>query len=174
MKTKLFVTVLLSAIGLLLVVGGASRAQPLDDQQMIHPSTISNTVYLPIVQQPPCTYIPHAAIYASVNKPVVNVGEIVTFTGGLVNDCTSVGHPYYGMLTRQEGILSPTHVEAYGYPPGIRYGSSQMITFTTQAVGTGVVTVTVGVLYETFNPARPYVYYYDIVAASPIVMRVLP
>jgi hypothetical protein len=173
MKTKLFVTILLSVIGLLLVVGGVSRAQPLDDQPMIHPSTISNTVYLPITQRPPCTYVPHIAMYASVNRPVVKVDEIVTFTGVLVNKCTPVIAPIYSMNNQPGGILSPSSA-LIRYYSEVPYGSHPEITFAAQAIGTGVVTVTVGVNYVTLNPVQPGVYYRDIVEASPIVMQVLP
>jgi hypothetical protein len=173
MKTKLIATVLLSVVGLMLVLGGTSYAQSFDNHQPIHQSTISNTVYLPFIAKPPCTFVPQVEMYASVNKPVVKVGEIVTFTGIIVNDCTYMGLPHFYMRAQPSGILLPSSIWIES-PTSFLIGWNPTITFTAQAVEIGVVTVTVGTTYIAFDPDDSSHVLFPNVAAPPVVMRVLP
>jgi hypothetical protein len=168
MKTKLIATVLLSVVGLLLVLGGTSYAQPFDGHQPIHQQTISNTVYLPIVVNPPCSYV-HPTAYVAVSKPVVRVGEIVTATGALVNICAPIGRPFYSMGTQQTDILSPSHIFAEGVPPTVLYNSYQEVTLTMRATAAGIATITLGVSWETEIPGHQ-----DHAVSGPSVMHVLP
>lgn len=169
MKIKFVIVLVLAVVCLLLVVTGAStsRAQPFD-RHPIHQQTISNTVYLPIVAKPPCTYV-HPMAYVAVSKPVVRVGEYVTATGALVNICAPVGQPWYSIGTMQTDILSPSYRLVNGYPPYVLYNSYQEVTITMQATATGVATITFGALWETEIPAHQ-----DHAVSSPVVMYVLP
>jgi hypothetical protein len=164
MRIKFVIALALSVVCLLPIVTGVSTAQQ-DNPNKVN---LDYQVYLPFVSKPPCTPT-KATAYVATSKPVVRVGEIVTVTGALVNDCAPVGHPFYGISSQPEGILYPSSATGYGDPPAIAYGSYQEITFTVQAVGTGVVTITFGAIYETQPPGH-----WDSVGSSPFVMRVLP
>jgi hypothetical protein len=168
MKIKLIAAALLCLVGLMFVLGGTSYAQSFDDRQPIHHSTISTTVYLPLVVNPPCSYV-HPTAYVAVSKPVVRVGEIVTATGALVNICAPVGRPFYSMGTMQTNILSPSNIFAEGIPPTVLYNSYQEVTLTMQATAAGVATITLGVIWETEIPGHQ-----DHAVSSPAVMHVLP
>jgi hypothetical protein len=162
MKTKLIMTVLLTVIGLMLVLGGTTHAQSGGDYK----------IYLPLVSNQYCTFVT-PTLYASVSSPVVRVGEIVTVTEVLVNDCAHIGPPLYNLWAQPEGILTPSLAFKPGVPPGgIANGSYQVITFTTQAIEPGVVTISTGSSFEvTMKPPQAF---FLTVGANPIVMRVLP
>jgi hypothetical protein len=172
MKIRFAIALVLAVVCLLPIVTGLSTAQ----QDELNKTNLDYKVYLPLVAKPPCTYIFRPGMYASVNKPVVRVGEIVTFTGVLVNDCTPVDKPQYALIANPERILSPSLIITIGYPLVVVYGSTQEVTFTAQATGTGVVTVSVGVSFESYPPDKPYPpwYFWNSATAAPIVMRVLP
>jgi hypothetical protein len=175
MKPKLIAAVLLSVVGLLLILGGTSYAQSFDDHQPSHQSTISTTVYLPLVARNwPCVPKGTTAFVAT-SKPVVRVGEILTVTGALVNECNPlVGEPAFYVFAEPSGILSPSLTMHYGFPPSIPIGEYEEVTFTLRAVGSGVVTVTIGVSYETLNNGNPPSFYFDSIGSSPTAIRVLP
>jgi hypothetical protein len=162
MKTKLIATILLTAVCLLLVAGGVTHAQP--------PGT-GYTVYLPIVAKPPCVRTP-ASIYIAVSDPIVRVGESVTVTGALFNECAIVGEPYYILFAEPEGILDPSRVMSVPLPSGIGIGMYQEFTFTVKAVEPGAVSIRVGSSYETRVP--PNWWYWENVISSYSVIRVLP
>lgn len=172
MKTKLITTVLLTIIGLVLVLGGVTHAQSLNDHQPIHQQTISNTVYLPFVSRPPCTpNLP--AVFIATSQPLVHVGEFLTVTGAIVNDCTIIGQPHYYLDASPEGLLDPSHITTDTYPTSIDFGAYQEFTFTVQAVNPGVVTVTTAVRYETQVPNPPYWHWVN-AWSNPAIVRVLP
>lgn len=99
----------------------------------------------------------------------------MTVTGALVNECNPlVGEPAFYVFAEPSGILSPSLTMHYGFPPSIPIGGYEEVTFTLRAVGTGVVTTTVTVNYETMNNGNPPGFYFDIVESSPTVVRVLP
>lgn len=174
MKTKLIATVLLSVVGLLLVLGGTTHAQPPDERRPIHQHIISSTVYLPIVAKPPCTPT-KATAYIAVNKPVVRVGEILTATSAIVNECSLlVGIPYYAIHVEPPGILSPTVQGIVGYY-AVPIGEYREVEIALLAVGTGPVTVTTRINYESVNEDYyPPPFYWVSVGSSPTVVRVLP
>ena len=168
MKTKLTTTILLTIICLLLVAGGFSNPQPVAHAQ----PTGDYKVYLPVVSKPHCTYTYPPIAYVAVSKPVVRVGEIVTVTGALYNECTPLGNPEYHMFARPEGILSPSLAITHVLPPFVAYGSYQEFTLTVQAVGEGEVNVIANAVFEvTISPTRAFVSGVD---SRPAVMRVLP
>jgi hypothetical protein len=169
MKTKFAIALVLAVVCLLLVAAGVSTAQPKDPNK----TNLDYKVYLPLVSKPPCTYKP-PAVYGSVSKPVVRVSEIVTVTGALVNNCAEVGKPLYYLNVQPEGMLYPSYATIEGYPRFVSVGSYQEFTFTVQAVGTGVVTVSVAANYETVHPDHPYLWLWESVGSTPSVMRVLP
>jgi len=127
MKIKLTATILLSALCLLFIVGGFSNTQSAARAQSIG----DYKIYLPIVSKPHCIYTYPPIAYVAVSKPVVRVGEIVTVTGALYNECTPVGNPEYHMFAQPEGILSPSFAVTHVRPPFVAYGSYQEFTFTT-------------------------------------------
>jgi hypothetical protein len=166
MRIRLVIVLMLTAVCLLPVVTEVSTARQADLNYM---------VYLPIVaRNSPC--VPKGTTaYVATSKPVVRVGEIITVTGALVNECNPlVGEPFFGVLAEPSGILSPTHAERYSWPPEIHVGEYEEVTFTLQAVGSGVVTVTSGALYETTYNCNPPGFCYNNAVSSPTVVRVLP
>ncbi len=170
MRTKLAIAVVLTVVCLLPVAAGASNAQQ-DDPNKTH---LDYKVYLPLVAKPPCTPT-RATAYVATSKPVVRVGEIMTVTGAIVNECSLVGIPGFRVFAEPSGILTPSLAMRGGYPSSVPIDGYEEVTFTLQAVGTGVVTVTVTVTYETVNyNFDPPVLYFDIVGSSPTVVRVLP
>ncbi len=166
MKIKFVIALVLAVVSLLPVVTGVSTARQND---------LNYAVYLPLVARNwPC--LPKGTTaYVATSKPVVRVGEILTVTGALVNECNPlVGEPFFAVYAEPSGILSPSVATLYGFPPSVPIGGYEEVTFTLQAVGTGVVTVTVGVNYETLNNGNPPGFYFDSVGSSPTVVRVLP
>jgi len=166
MKTRLAITLMLTAICLSLITTGVGTAQ----RDNFDTVDLDYRVYLPFISVPPCTFTDPEA-YVSVSNPVVRVGEIVTVTGTLVNICSPIGNYLYYLKAEPEGVLYPSQTTRYGDPPAIGSNSYEDMTFTVQAVGAGVVTVTVGVGYEWWDPP---IAYWDGVGSSPSVMRVLP
>jgi hypothetical protein len=174
MKTRLIATILLSVISLLLVLGGTSYAQSFDDRQPIYQPTISNTVYLPFVSNPPCTPV-KPSVYIAVSDPVARVGEIVTATGAIVNDCQFVGKPWFGVGLNPTGILSVTSPLTNVLMLAVPIGGYVEDQITMLATNPGVVTLTMWVRYETLNyNFNPPMFYYDNAGSSPTVVRVLP
>lgn len=174
MKTKLITTVLLSVVVLLLVLGSTTHAQPLDNHQPIHQPAISNTVYLPLISKPPCTPV-KPSVYIAVSDPVIRVGEIVTATGVIVNDCQFVGKPWFGVGLNPTGVLSITSPLTKVLMLSVPIGSYVEDQITMLATHPGVVTLTMWVRYETLNyNLNPPMYYYDNAGSSPTAIRVLP
>jgi hypothetical protein len=164
MKTRLLVSIVLSAICLLIVAAGVRSAEQ---------PQLNYTVYLPFVSKPPCTPT-RATTYIATSKPVIRVGEIITVTSAIVNECNPlVGQPWIGVTASPPGILSPTEQTRTLYTdvPSGTYTETQ---FLLQAIGTGPVTVTIGVSYETLNDSNPPMYRWDIAIPSHTVVRVLP
>jgi hypothetical protein len=174
--TKLTATIPLTIVCLLLVVTGVStsHAQSLNRQSINQP-TISNTVYLPLVaRNAPCPPKGTSA-YGTVSNPVVHVGEIITVTAALVNECNPlVGEPYFGARADPPNMLSPWHTERYGWPPSLAIGQYEEVTLTLQAVAPGVVTILGGANYETLNNQNPPAFYFESIGFNPIVVRILP
>ncbi len=166
MRFKFVIALMLAAVCLLPIITGVSTARQND---------LNYTVYLPLAARYwPC--VPKGTTaYVATSKPVVLVGEIMTVTGAIVNECNPlVGEPAFYVFAKPSGILSPSLAMRYGFPPEVHIGEYEEITFTLQAVGTGVVTVTVTVNYETLNYNMvPPSFYFDIVESSPTVVRVL-
>jgi hypothetical protein len=167
MKTKLAITLVLTVACLFPIITGVSTAQQDDPNK----ASLDYTVYLPLISKPPCVRTP-ASVYIAVSDPIVKVGELVTVTGALFNECAYVGEPYYILYTEPEDILYPSKVMSFPLPSGVGIGMYQEITFTVQAVGTGVVGIRVGASYETYVPPNPY--YWENVISSYSVIRVLP
>jgi hypothetical protein len=175
MKTNLTATILFTVVSLMLVLGGTSYAQSFDNHQPLQQQTISTTVYLPIVARNwPC--VPKGTTaYIATSKPVVRVGEIMTVTAAIVNECNPlVGNLLFGVFAEPSGILSPSYTQRYGFPPSIPIGGYEEVTFTLQAIGSGVVTVTTGATYETTIGCNPPGFCYNGVESSPTIVRVLP
>ena len=163
MKAKISVAVLLTFISVSLVTVGGGGA---------HQSGSSYTVYLPIVTKPFCS--PRVTAYTAASRPVVRVGEIVTLTGAIVNECSRlVGEPYFAAYLNPTGILSPTQLGVVG-SYAVPIGEYRTLTLTLLAVDTGPVTITSGMNYESLNDYTPPMFYWDTVGAYPIVVRVLP
>ena len=80
MKSKFAVVVMLTAICMSFVVSGVTGARQ---------SNPDFAVYLPLVTKPYCT--PRVTAYVSTSDPVVRVGEIMTLTGSIVNECSQLG-----------------------------------------------------------------------------------
>ncbi|HTP10201.1 MAG TPA: hypothetical protein VMP08_18235 [Anaerolineae bacterium] len=176
MKRNLAAAIALAFFGIVLLAQvSASHAQPLDERQPIQQQTISNSVYLPLITRNwPC--VPKGTTaYGAVSDPVVHVGEIITVTVALVNDCNQwVGEPYFGARADPPDMLSPWHAERYGPITLLAIGQYEEITLTLQAVTPGVVTILGGASYETLNNQNPPAYYFDSVGFNPIVVRILP
>ena len=164
MRTKLLIVLVLTLICLLPIITEVSTAQQEDPNK----TNIDYKVYLPLVSQPPCSYV-HPTAYVAVSKPVVRVGEIVTATGALVNICAPVVRPFYSIGTQQTNIPSPSHIFVEGVPPTVLYNSYQEVTLTMQATAAGVATITLGANWETQHPGEQ-----DYAVSSPAVMHVLP
>ncbi len=161
MKTKLIAAVLLPVVGLLLVLGGTSYAQSFDDHQPIHQSTISTTVYLPIVVKPSC----EVAAYVTASSPVVEVGQFFTVTGAIVNvNCPPIGERWITLEASPSGATSP---EAVVSVPGgvIPTGQYQPVWTRFQALQTGPVTFDLSINYDSL---AKYVF------AEPSVIRIVP
>lgn len=167
MKTKFVIALALAVICLLPSVTGVSTAQ----QDESNKANLDYKVYLPIVAKPPCVRTP-ASVYIAVSDPIVRIGELVTVTGALFNECAYVGEPYYILYTEPEGILYPSKIMSFPLPSGVGIGMYKEITFTVQAVGTGVVAIRIGASYETIVSPNPY--YWENVISSYSVIRVLP
>jgi len=161
MKTKLFVTVLLSVIGLSLIVGGTTHAQPLDERQPIQQQTISNTVYLPIIAKPSC----EVAAYVTASSPVVEVGQFFTVTGAIVNvGCPPIGQRWIIMGTAPSGATLPEG--AVTVPGGvIPTGQYQIVQTRFQALQTGPVTFSLAIRYNSWSQEA---------VADPSVIRIVP
>ncbi len=164
MKTKLSLlsVVLLSARAVLLAVSGVGRAQP--------PGPY--TVYVPVVSS---ECYPKVSAYASAYPPVVRVGEIMTLTGVIVNECSiMVSGPYFYISSADpQGVLSPTVPEVVG-DYDVHIGEYRSLTLTLLAVGTGPVTITGWIGFESLSSINPPHFYWDAVSAQPIIVRVLP
>ncbi len=170
MRIKFVIALALAVVCLLPVATGSSNAQQDEPTQ----ANLDYTVYLPLVAKPPCQWIEYPKLYSSINKPVARIGEVVTVTGVLVNDCSQVGHPLY-VMTASSGALSLTVSHWFGYPIGVPPGSTQIVTLTALAVSPGEAEIGLYVSYETANPTDPSpIFYYDSVSAKPITIRVLP
>jgi hypothetical protein len=164
MKTKLAAALLLTAICLLLVTAGTGTGHA-------QPPQPTYAAYLPLVARPCIT---KTSAYASASSPLIHVGDMLTVTGVIVNECSRlVGQPYFSVYPSPQGILSRTELGVTGYY-AVPIGEYRELTLTLQAVGTGQVTIASGMLYETLNDDVPPGYYWDSVAASPIVVRVMP
>ena len=167
MKIRFAIALVVAAVFLLPITTGVSTAQQDDPTK----ADLNYEVYLPFVAKPPCVRTP-ASVYVAVSDPIVKVGELVTVTGALFNECAYVGEPYYILYTEPEGILYPSMVMSFPLPSGVGIGMYKEITFTVQAVGTGVVSIRMGASYETYVPPNPF--YWENVISSYSVMRVLP
>jgi hypothetical protein len=168
MRIKFVIAVMLAVVCLLLVTAGVGTAQQGDPIK----ANLDYKVYLPFISKPPCTYTYPPIAYVVVSNPVVRVGEIVTVTGALYNECTPLGNPEYHMFAQPEGILSPSLAITHVLPPFVAYGSYQEFTFAVQAVGEGEVNVVANAVFEvTISPTRAFVSGVD---SRPAVMRVLP
>ena len=162
MKTKLSIAMLLTVISLAFIAAGVTGARQSDS---------GFTVYLPIVRSF-CT--PKVTAYVSASSPVVRVGEDITLTGAIVNECAQlVGQPGFGVSFEPSGIFSPTMPAVYSNYD-IHIGEYRTLTLTLQAVSAGQVTISGGMRYETVNDGTPPGFYWDVVIARPIVVRVLP
>jgi len=170
MKTKLIATILFTVVGLMLVLGGTSYAQSFDDRQPIHQQTISNTVYLPLVSKPPCTWVQPTA-YVAVSQPVVKVGDWVTITGALFNECHYVGEPDSRLETTPEGLLYPSRIIT-GFTNWLSDGTYKTFTFTAQAVQPGVVSIVVSSMYEVHYPSGGA--WWESSQSDPAVIRIVP
>jgi hypothetical protein len=117
---------------------------------------------------------PRVRAYVLASKPVVRVGEIVTLTGAIMNECARlVWEPYFSARTEPHGILSPAVVGVVGYY-SVPIREFRELALTLLAVGTGPVTITSWMIYEALNDYDPPMYHWDFVAADPIVVRVFP
>jgi hypothetical protein len=164
MKTKLSVVLFLTAICVLLITAGTgtSHAQP---------PQLTPQAYLPIISVP-C--LRETSAYMTANAPLIHVGETLTVTGAIVNECSRmVGQPYFGVWTQPTEILTPTWVLDVTHT-SVGPGHYLMFTVTLQAISTGSVTLAGGVGYETLNDDVPPGYYWNSVAANSIVVRVMP
>jgi hypothetical protein len=171
MKTKLIATILLTVIGLLLVLGSTSYAQPLDDRQPIQQQTISNTVYLPLIVKP-C--LAKASAYMTASDPLIHVGDTLTVTGAIVNECArQMNKPSLIVEVQSTGILTPSIVGYYTFD-SLGNGQYRTFTVTLQAVSPGEVTLEGAVIFEDINDYNPPMEYWDVAHAQPIVVRVMP
>ena len=177
MKTKLLsLVVLLTVVGVSLVVAGVAGAEhPSAGAERpgagAHPPSTGYAAYLPLITND-CT--PKVTAYISVDRPVVRVGEEMTLTGAIVNECSPlVGEPGFTAYPQPSGVLSQTTPMAVGlYAVGI--GEYRVLTLTLRAVGKGQVTINAGMSFETVTNDNPPAYYWSGVSAQPIVVRVLP
>ncbi len=170
MKTKPAITLVLTVACLFPIVTGVSTAQQSDP----HKASLDYTVYLPIVSQR-SRYTMKPSVYIVVSDPVVRVGQVVTATGAIVNECDGpVGKPWFQLTSDPTGILSvtsPTSELMLGVPPW-GYVEDQI---TMLATAPGAVTMTMWVRYETHDPGiDPPIFYYAWVKSSPTAIRVLP
>lgn len=162
MKPKLLLTIALSialsvlALSVSLVV--ASPASPRD----------SYTVYLPVVSKP-CQ--PEASVYATINTPVAKVGDTLTVTGYLINECARlVGEPELSVSSIPRGMVSPlNYSKFYGVIP---VGAYRSFTVTLQAIGPGQTSLDSAFVYE--GSAIEGSYYWQTFFADPITVRILP
>jgi hypothetical protein len=166
MKIKSVIALVLTVVCLLPIVTGVSFARQ---------NGLNYKVYLPLVAKPPCVPT-KPTVYIAISDPIVRVGEIVTATGAIVNDCTSlVGHPWFGVATNPTGILSVTSPLTNYLQVGVPIGGYVEDQITMLATGSGVVTMTMWVNYETVDDTRfPPWFYYDNAGSSPTAIRVLP
>ena len=170
MKTKLLsLVVLLAVVGASLVIAGVAGAE--QPSAGAHPPSYGFAAYLPLLTND-CT--PKVTAYISVDRPVVRVGEEMTLTGAIVNECSPlVGEPGFTAYPQPSGVLSQTTPMAVGlYAVGI--GEYRVLTLTLRAVGKGQVTINAGMSFETVTNDNPPAYYWSSVSAQPIVVRVLP
>ena len=162
MKTKLSLIVLLTIVGVSLVIVGVAGA---------HQSSGGYATYLPLITSD-CT--PRVTAYISVDRPVVRVGEEMTLTGAIVNECSPlVGEPGFTARFEPSGVLSSTTAIAVGNY-AVPIGEYRELTLTLRAVGKGQVTINAGMSFETVTNDNPPAYYWSGVSAQPIVVRVLP
>ncbi len=164
MKTKLATALLLTAICLLLVTAGigTGHAQPL---------VLDHTLYLPFVVKPCGT---EASAYMTASDPLIHIGDTLTVTGAIVNECArQMGKPSMIVRVQSTGILTPSIV---GYDTFDSLGNGQYRTFTVtfQAIGPGEMTLEGYVIFENVNDYNPPMEYWDVAHAQPIVVRVMP
>ncbi len=158
MKTRLSIVVVLALAAVLLVSGSTGAQQ-------------GYTQYLPLFGNNFCT--PKVSAYVSADRPVVRVGETMTVTGAIVNECAPlVGEPYFTIRTDRAGILAPTTPGVDGHYD-VPVGAYRTLTLTLSAVGVGSVLITGGMIYETVNDFYPPGLYFAPVAARPIEVRVM-
>jgi hypothetical protein len=122
-------------ISLALVAGATNASQ----------SDPGYNLYLPIVQ--PCNK--KTSAYISASKPVVRVGEIVTLTGVIVNECSPlVGDLWFTARTAPTGVLASTVLGVEGLY-SVPIGEYRELTLTMNAVSPGQVTITAQIEYES-------------------------
>jgi hypothetical protein len=164
MKTRLAVTLSLTALCLLLVTSntGIGHAQP---------PQLTPQAYLPVIIAP-C--VREASAYMTASDPLIHVSDTLTVTGAIVNECAKlVGKPSLVVKVQSTGVLTPL---AVGDPTYASVGIGQYLTFTValQAIGPGEETIDGFVTFENMNDNNPPMEYWDVAIAQPITIRVVP
>jgi hypothetical protein len=166
MKTKLAIALLLAAVCLLLVTAGTGIGHA-------QPPQLTPQAYLPMILKP-CPLYGSAAAYMTADRPIAKVGEIVTMTGALVNECGIMLSPGFELIPSPTGVLTPDFAVAgdLGYSDYILPGSYRTFTMTFRATTPGAVTLTGDGFYYTIIIPRQ-----EILIGVPITsltIRVVP
>jgi hypothetical protein len=165
MKTKLAVVLSLTVLLLLLVTAGTgtSHAQP---------PQLTPQAYLPIISVP-C--LRETSAYMTASAPLIHVGDTLTVTGAIVNECAQlVGAPVFVVYPQLAGVLTPNVVDD---SKGGSVGAGQYLTFTMtlQAIGAGDVTLKGSATFENVNfHDGQWWFYWDSTPAVFLTIRVVP
>jgi hypothetical protein len=164
MKAKLAVALSLTAICLLLVTAGAGRAQP---------PALNYTVYLPVVSKP-CPLFGSVPAYMTSDRPIVRVGDTVTVTGAMLNECGLVLAPGFTVRPYPTNVLTPSVVSvgSGSYADAIGVGSYRTFTMTFQATMPGTVTLSGYATYATI--IHPPMEVWAAYRAADLPIRVVP
>jgi hypothetical protein len=150
MRTQFVIALMLAVVFLLPIVTGVSTA-PQDEPNK---ANLDYKIYLPIVVKPPCTWV-HPTVYVAVNNPIMRVGDYLTVTGALMNDCAIIEHPDYQLEASPEDLIQPSRIVTNAFSQFIDYGTYAPFTFTVQAISAGEVTITLASTFIEHDPSRP-------------------
>jgi hypothetical protein len=157
---------LLAVVGLL--IAPVSPAQAWADSRTPIPNAY--VAYLPLVVTPPCSGYT-AYQYASVNEPVVGVGEPFTITGVLMNEgCTVLSHLVYAAWIHSstgEAVVEPGYTDFVVGPQ-----REDRIQWTFALTDTGEYTITVGASFLAEPPSYEEPGMWGGADSRPVVIRV--
>jgi hypothetical protein len=125
---------------------------------------------LPIIRVP-C--LRETSAYMTASAPLIHVGDTLTVTGAIVNECSQLVHyPRLFVNVLSPGILAPINAHSDALDDQVVEGQYHTFTVTLQAIGPGEVTLDGGFGYETIKD--PPWEYWASVSTKPITIRVVP